>query len=232
MKMFMARCFFNMIFIGHCFAYGTEAMRIDRQHLIGNPLSLASQHKIYITDHELTVTRWSLEQPIDDVIQNFSRQVPEDTLAWSDGLVMHMLWISAEHSHLLALRLENDARVTAMLSSLRLKPIVSTGSIKSLFSNPRLAATLMLDVKDLSEDVASSTMIFTSGQSIPFLYKALRQVLSLEHWFVTEESEKTLTRSHSRKIHARSSRTVMNMDLIDHLGKTFIYVHTSEGDRR
>lgn len=230
--MFMARCFYSMMLLGHCFADGAEALRIDREHLIGNPLSLSSHHKLYISDHELTLTRWSLSQTIDEVIQSISRQVPEDTLAWSDGLVMHMLWTSSEHSHVLALRPESDGRVTAILSSLRLKPLVSTGSIKSLFSNPRLAATLMLDVKDHSEDVASSTMIFSSGQSIPFLYQALRQIFSLEHGSVTEDPKKFLSRSYPRKIQARLRGTVVNMDLIDHLGKTFIYVHTSEGDRR
>ncbi len=232
MNMFITRCLYSMIFFGYFFAYGVEAMSIDRHHLIGSPFSLSSQNKIYISDHELTLTRWRLAQPIDDVIQNFSRQVPDDTLAWSDGLVMHMLWISAEHSHLLALRPESDAHVMAMLSSMRLKPLVSTESIKSLFSKSRLAASLMLDVKDLSEDVASSTMIFSSGQSIPFLYQALRQMFSLENWSLTEDSENILSSSHPRKIQARLRRTVVNMDLIEHLGKTFIYVHTYEGDRR
>ncbi len=232
MKIIMARCFYSMIFIGHYFAYGAEAMRIDRQHLIGNPLSQSSQNKIYISDHELTLTRWSLAQSVDEVIHNISRQVPEDTLAWSDGLVMHMLWTSTEHSHVLALRPESDGRVTAMLSSMRLKPSVTTGSIKSLFSNPRLAATLMLDVKDHSEDVASSTVIFSSGQSIPFLYNALRQVFRLESGSVTEDVEKIFSRSHPRKIQARHRGTKVNIDLIDHLGKRFIYVHLSEGDRR
>ena len=232
MNMFIARFFYGMIFFGHCFAYSAEVLSIARQHLLGPPHSLSSQHKIYLSDHELTLTRWSLAQQLDDVIQHFSRQVPEDTLAWSDGLVMQMLWTSAEHSHVLALRPESDERVTVILSSMRLKPLVSTGSIKSLFSNPRLAATLMLDVKDISEDVASSTMIFSSGQSIPFLYQALRDILSLEHWSVSEDFKNVLTRSHSQKIQARLRRTVMNIDLIDHLGKTFIYVQTSEGDPR
>lgn len=232
MKIFMTRCFFSMIFIGHCIAHGTEAIRIDRQYLIGNPLSLTSQNKIYINDHELTVTRWSFAQPIDEVIQNFLRQVPEDTLAWSDGLVMHLSWACAEHSHVLTLRPESDGDVTAMLSSLRLKPLVSTGPIKSLFSNPRLAATLMLDVKDHAEDVASSTMIFSSEQSIPFLYKALTQIFSLEQGSVTEDVEKLLPQYHPRKIQARLRGVMVNVDLIEHLGKTFIYVNISEGDRR
>ena len=232
MKIFMARCFYSLMCIGHCFAYGAEAMRIDRQHLIGHPLSLSSHNKLYISDHELTVTRWSFSQKIDEVIQNFSRQVPEDTLVWSDGLVMHMLWTSAEHSHVLALRPESDERVTVILSSLQLKPSVSTRSIQRLISNPRLAASLMLDVKDVSEDIVSSTMIFSSAMSAPFLYQALRNILSLEHWSVSEEFKKVHTGSHPQKIQARLHRTVLNMELIDHLGKTFIYVHTSEGDIR
>jgi hypothetical protein len=221
-----------MIFFGHCFAYSAEVLSIDRKHLIGHPLSLSSQVKIYISDHELTLMRWSLAQKIDDVIQNFSRQVPEDTLVWSDGLVMHMLWSSTDYSHVLALRPESDECVMVTLSSMRLKPLVSNGSIKSLFSNPRVAATLMLDVKDHSEDVMSSTMIFSSEQSIPHLYKVLRQILSLENWSVNDDFEKILSRSHPRTIQARLLRKVVNMDLIDYLGKTFIYVHTSEGDRR
>ncbi len=232
MIMFIARCFYGIIFFGHCFAYSAEALNIGRQHLNGHPLSLSSQNKIYLSDHEFTLTRWSLAQKIDDVIQNFSRQVPEDTFAWSDGLVMHMLWTSAEYSYVLALRPESDGHVTAILSSMRLKPLVSDRSIKSLFSNPRLAATLMLDVKDVSEGVASSIMIFSSGQSIPFLYKALRQIFSFENWSVNDESEKNLSRSHPRKIQARLRLTAVNMELIDYLGKTFIYVNTSEGDRR
>lgn len=232
MNMFIARIFYGMIFFGHYFAYSAEVLSIARQHLLGPPHSLSSQHKIYLSDHELTLTRWSLAQQLGDVIQHFSRQVPEDTLAWSDGLVMQMLWTSAEHSHVLALRPESDERVTVILSSMRLKPLVSTGLIKSLFSNPRLAATLMLDVKDVSEGVASSIMIFSSGQSIPFLYKALRQIFSFENWSVNDESEKNLSRSHPRKIQARLRLTAVNMELIDYLGKTFIYVNTSEGDRR
>jgi len=231
-KISIAQFFYSMIFFGHCFAYSAEAISIDRQHLIGNPLSLSSQNKIYISDHEFTVTHWSLAQPIDEVIQNFTKQVPEETLAWSDGLVLHMLWRSAEHSHLLALRPESDTRVTAMVSSMRLKPIVSTGSIKSLFSNPSLAATLMLEVKDLSDDVDSTTMIFSSGQSMPTLYKALIQVFNIKHWSVTENVEKILTWSQPRKIQARLRGTEVNVDLIEHLGKTFIYVHASEGGRR
>jgi hypothetical protein len=230
--MFISRGFYSLIFYGYFLTYSVEAMSIDRQHLIGNPLSLSTQNKIYISDHEITVTHWSLAQPIDEVIEKFSRQAPEDTLAWSDGLVMHMVWTSAEHSYLLAIRPESDVHVTAMLSSMRLKPIVSSGSIKSFFLNPRLAATLMLDVKDHSEEVASSTMIFSSGHSMHSLYKALIQVFNLEHWSVTEGVEKIFTRSYPRKIQARRRGIVVNMDLIEHLGKTFIYVHTSEGDRR
>ncbi len=232
MNIFIARCFYGMIFFGHCFAYSAEVLSIDRKHLIGHPLSLSSQVKIYISDHELTLMRWSLAQKIDDVIQNFSRQVPEDTLVWSDGLVMHMLWSSTDYSHVLALRPESDECVMVTLSSMRLKPLVSNGSIKSFFSNPRVAATLMLDVKDHSEDVISSTMIFSSEQSIPHLYKVLRQILSLENWSVNDDFKKILSRSHPRTIQARLLRKVVNMDLIDYLGKTFIYVHTSEGDRR
>jgi hypothetical protein len=230
-SMCIVRRFRSMIICGLCLAYGAEAMSVDRQYLIENPLLLSSQNKIYISDHELTLTRWSLAQPIDDVIQNFSRKVPADTLAWSDGLVMHMLWTSSEHSHVLALKPESDTRVMVILSSMRLKPFASNGSIKSLFLNPRLAATLMLDVKDLSEDVASSTMIYSSEQSISFLYKALKEVLSREHWSVNEDSEQILLLPQSRKIQARLHRTVMSLDLIDHLGKRFIYVNTSEGDR-
>jgi hypothetical protein len=89
----------------------------------------------------------------------------------------------------------------------------------------------MLDVKDLSEDVASSTMIYSSEQSISFLYKALKEVLSREHWSVNDDSEQILLLPQSRKIQARLHRTVMSLDLIDHLGKRFIYVNTSEGDR-
>lgn len=232
MNLQMTRCFYGLIFCGYCFAFGVEAMSIDRQHLTENPLSLSSENKIYVSDHEITVTRWIVAQPIDEVIEKFSRQAPEDTLVWSDGIVMHMIWTSGDHSHLLALRPESDVRVIAMLSSMRLKPIVSTGSIKSLFSNPRLAATLMLDVKDHSEDVTSSTMIFSSGQSMHALYKTLIQVFNLEHWSVTEDIEKPLTRSYPRKIQARLRGTVVNMDLMEYLGKTFIYVNASEGDQR
>jgi hypothetical protein len=230
--MFMTRCFYGLIFCGYCFVFDVEAMTIDRQYLTENPLSRSSHNKIYITDHAFTVTRWSFAQPIDEVIQIFSKEVPEDTLVWSDGLVMRMFWTSTEYSHLLALRPESDTHVTAMLSSMSLKPIVSTKSVKSLFSNPSLAATLMLDVKEHSEDVVSSTMIFSSVQSKASLYKALIQVFNLEHWFVTEDVEKILSRSHPRKSQARLRGTMVNMDLIEYLGKTFIYVHTSEGDQR
>ena len=241
--------FFLMIVYGHCGVSGAETVNIDRLQLLGDPDSLSSMGKMYVGRHEITLSRWYSLQRIEDVIRNLSRQVPEDTLAWSDGLVMQMLWTSDQYSHLLSVMPESEQRAAFFLSSIRLTPsetlqghstqnpsgkgqqvFESYERLKAIFTNSNLAAELMFDVRDSEGDAESATLLYASAHPIHFLERAIHNALSQKNWFVSINSQKMVSSTQSRTIQARHLAALVKIDLLGYLGKTFIYVHLSGGN--
>lgn len=247
----MVRWFFLMIVYGHCGVSGAETVNIDRLQLVGNPHSLSTMGKMYVGRHEITLSRWYSLQRIEDVIRDLSRQVPEETLAWSDGLVMQMLWTSDQYSHLLALMPESETRAAFFLSSIRLTPsetlqghsnqnpsekrrqsFESYERLKTIFSISKLSAELMFDVRDPVGDAESATLLYASVHSIHFLERAIRNALSQKNWLVSTNSQQMSVSTQPRTIQARCDGALVKIDLLEYLGKTFMYAHVSGGNQR
>ena len=247
----MVRWCFLMIVYGHCGLSGAETVNIDRLQLVGDPHSLSTMGKMYVGRHEITLSRWYSLQRIEDVIRDLSRQVPEDTLAWSDGLVMQMLWTSDQYSHLLSLMPESETRTAFFLSSIRLTPTETlqghstqnpTGKgqqsfesyerLKTTFSTSNLAAELMFDVRDLVDDAESATLMYASVHPIHYLERAIQKALTQKNWLLTTHSQQMVSSTQPRTIQARCYGALVKIDLLEYLGKTFMYVHVSGGNQR
>jgi hypothetical protein len=243
--------FFLMIVYGHCGVSGAETVNIDRLQLVGDPHSLSTMGKMYVGRHEITLSRWYSLQRIEDVMRDLARQVPEDTLAWSDGLVMQILWTSDQYSHLLALMPESEQRAAFFLSSIRLKPsetlqghstqnpsekgqpsFESYERLKAIFTNANLAAELMFDVRDPVGDAESATLLYGSVHPIHFLERAIRNALSQKNWLVSTNSQQMGLSTQPRTIQARCHGALVKIDLLEYLGKTFMYAHVSGGNQR
>jgi hypothetical protein len=251
LKKMMVRWFFLMIVYGHFGVSGARTVNIDRLQLVGDPHSLLTMGKMYVGHHELSLSRWYSPKRIEEVLRDLSMQVPQDTLAWSDGLVMQMLWTSDQYSHHLALTPEGEQRAAFFLSSIRLtsSTTIQKGSsqnpseimqssfesyerIKTIFSTSNFSAELMFDVRDLVDGAETATLLYASVHSIHFLAQAIQNALSLKNWSVLKSSQHIVSSTQPRTVQARYLAALVKIELIEHLGKTFIYAHLSGGNRQ
>jgi hypothetical protein len=146
---------------------------------------------------------------------------------------------------------EGEQRAAFFLSSIRLTPsktiqggfiqnpsekrqpsFESYERIKTIFSSSNFAAELMFDVRDSVVGAETATLLYASVHSIHFLERVIENALSLKNWSVLKNSQHIVSPTQPRTIQARYLSALVKIELIEHLGKTFIYVHLSGGNRQ
>jgi hypothetical protein len=250
MKKYFIFPFFLIIIFETCLAQEKNFVQIAQQQFIGDADSLSNLGEMQVGEHTLSLSRWYSSRSIEEVIRTISGQVPADTLAWSDGLVLQMVWTSSEYSHVLALMPESEQRVALLLSSMRLSPAMTlhggslnnfkqkkiqtwviADALKNIFLSPILVATLMLEVRDPADHAQSATFIFSSAQSVDFLVQAVGRALSNQDWVIAKGSQQHRSRLQSRSIHALRPGASLRIDLMTVLGTTFININMLGGEQ-
>lgn len=240
--------FYFMLVFETCFAQDAELIQVAQYQFIGDAVSLSTLGEMRVGEHALSLSRWNASLPVHEVIRKISQQIPEDTLAWSNGLVLQMVWTSSDHSYVLALMPDGVQGVELLLSSIRLSPsraldgdslrksvskdnqtwVIAEG-LKNIFLKPIFSSSLMLEVRDPEEKAPSATYIFSSTQPIDFVDQAARNALSNQDWVITQGSRQDRSSSQSRSIQALRPGVSLRIDFMTALGATFINVNMLGG---
>lgn len=250
MKKYFVFPFFLIILFETCLAQEKNFVQIAQQQFIGDADSLSNLGEMQVGEHTLSLSRWYSSRSIEEVIRTISGQVPPDTLAWSDGLVLQMVWTTTDYSHVLALMPEREQGVALLLSSMRLTPTMAlhraylnkpqhkksqpwviADALKNIFFSPILVATLMLEVRDPADHAQSATFIFSSLQPVEFLVQAIGRALSHQDWVITQGSHPHRSELQSRSIQALRPGASLRIDLMTVLGTTLININMLGGEQ-
>jgi len=218
-----------------CFSYTADAVMVGERLLVGDPQTLITLSKMNIGGHEIKLSRWQRKEGINQVMQTLTAQLPGDTLAWSDGEQLHMQWITSEQSHLLVVYPVNQDLSTFFLSSIDLSGVdqrrqhASYVLLKQTLSDPTFRTKLLLDVRDDSTDSEATSLIFASTLPIKILDKKVRAVLNKNNWFIVDLSQHQSHFQHSSSFEAMRPGEILRFDLIDDVGRSFLYVHSTGG---
>lgn len=219
---------------GQCLVYASNVVTVGGRQLVGDPDTLFTLEKLSMSGYEITVHQWKKAQEINTVMEVLTAQLPEDTLAWSDGDQMKILWSTAEHSHVLTVSPLDTNRVSFSLSSIRMSVLnesrdeASYRQLKKILSDPTLNAQLLMDVRDQIHDSDVASILYVSKHSINFLVQKIRQSLKKNNWFIVETSQTQRHFKPSYSIDAVQSGLHLRLDLID-IGQSFVYVNLSGG---
>jgi len=232
----------------HCFADQSLLIHAGERQLIGNPKTLSILRDIRVGQHNIVHSRWFVDQNINEVMSTLVSQVPTDTIAWSNGLVMQMHWSSEEYSHVLALMPESDRQVSFALSSVRLQPNDSLSaisktlsaqsfnhrnvaylSLKNLLSEPDLSSELLMEIRDDTEHAEALSLLYVSSRPIYQLEEMLRRLLAFKAWTLIETSAPVQSLRVARSFEAMRPGAVLRMDLIENIGRTFLHLNLSRG---
>lgn len=248
MKTSLMVYFYFMLVFETCFAQDADLVQVAQHQFVGDANSLSTLREMRVGEHALSLSRWYSSRPIHDVLEKISKQVPEDTIAWSNGSVLQMIWNSTEYSHVLALMPDSDQRVELWLSSIQLTPWrasdgdslqkslskdnqtwVTADALKNLFLKHVFSSSLMLEVRDHEEKAPSATFIFSSAQQIDFIDQVARHALSNQDWVITQGIQQHRSSLQPRSIQAFRSGVSLRIDCMTVLGATFIYVNMLGG---
>ncbi len=226
-------CFFG--YSNNILAENHDDIYVAEQKLIGDPKTFLMLSDMRVGGHDISISRWQSSKGIDAVILKLTEQIPSDTIAWSDGEVMHMQWSTEAHSHLLVVSPVNVKKVDFYMSSIRMSSIndertqVSYSALKQALSEQTLSAELVMDIQDKYSGVENATLMYVSSLPVKILDVMIRKILKYLSWFVIENSRHRQAVFSASTIRAIQHGETLRVDLVDDVGKTFMYVNLSGG---
>jgi hypothetical protein len=246
-KIILVFLFFFMC--GHsCRAEQSMLVQAGERQFIGNPETLSILRNISVGEHEIVISRWRAEKGINELMPILTSQIPVDTIAWSEGLVLHMQWDSSEFSHVLKLMPLSDKQVLFHLSSVRSQPESSAipgsknlslksfkhlqsdyPSLKNMLTDPELDFEVIMDIRDLTEQAEAVNLIYVSKRPIFQVDEKLRSMLAKRHWAVTKDPIPSISLRSARSFEAIRPSALLRIDLIEYMGRTFLHLNLSKG---
>lgn len=218
----------------HCLAHVSNVVMVGERALVGDPNTLFTLEKLSMGGYEITLMQWEKAQGINTVMETLTTQLPDDTLAWSDGEQMRILWSTAEQSHVLVVSPLDVNHVSFSLSSICMSVLHDSRvgtlyrQLKKTLSDPTLNAQLIMDVRDKIHDSDVVSLLYVSTQSINSLAQKIRHSLTKNDWFIFEVPQARRHFKQAYSIDAVRSGSHLRFDLVD-IGQSFIYVNLSEG---
>lgn len=219
---------------GQCLAQSSNVVMVGERHLVGDPNTLLTLEKLSMSGYAITLNQWESAQGINTVMETLTTQLPDDTLAWSDGERMQIFWSTAEQSHVLVVSPLDINKVSLSLSSIRISVIhdsreeTSYRQLKKTFSDPILNAQLLMDVRDDIHDSDVISLLYVSTQSINSLAQKIKHTLKKNDWFIYETPQTQRHFKQAYSIDAVRSGSHLRLDLVD-IGQSFLYVNLSGG---
>lgn len=227
--------FLFLLFIGgQSLANSSNIVRVGERQLVGDPHTLFSLGKLSMSGYEITLNRWERSQGINAVMETLTAQLPDDTLAWSDGERMRLLWTTPDQSHFLVVSPLNDHHVSFFLSSMRLsvqresEGLSTYHELKKSLAESTLNAQLLMDASDKSNEENVISLLYVSSLSINTLVKKIRNILKKNYWSITEMPQTQGYFQHAYSIEALRPGSFLRLDLVD-VGQSFLYVSLSGG---
>jgi hypothetical protein len=226
--------FYFFVMPGQCFAYTSNVVMVGERQLVGDPDTLFTLEKLSIGHYEITLNQWEKALGINKVLETLTAQLPDDTLAWSDGERMRILWSTTKQSHVLVVFPLDSNRVSFSLSSIRLSVLqdsrdaISHHELKKILSEPTHNAQLIMNVRDKVHDADNVSLLYVSTQSINALAKKIKHSLKKNDWFIFEIPQAPRHFKQTYSIDAVRSGSYLRLDLVD-IGQSFIYVNLSGG---
>lgn len=221
-------------------------VQVDELKLIGDPLTLTSMNKLSLSEHEAMFHRWKIKASLEQVMSTLSRQVPSDTIAWSDGDVMRMVWAFTERSQMLIFFQIKENCVEFFLSTIHLNrnnhaksidfkksskiPERSIGSFqifKKVLHELPLNAEPLMDVRDASGGVDARSLLYAIHMSLEFVESTLRQSLKKYHWLVNEAQQNNTLLNQTKSMTAEHAGNHLHINLVPYFGLTYLYVNFS-----
>ena len=224
-----------LVYRSDSFAKNSAVVVVAERQWVGDPNTLHTLDNISVGGHEFSINRWKSSQGIDVVMRKLTEQVPADTIAWSDGEMMHMFWTTKDQSHVLRLTPETDTLVDLYLSSFRLSKksdeatLLAYTALKQALSERRFRAELMMDVQDKSSGAEAAALMYVSSQSIKKMDEALRRMLKNFGWSVIEDSQRHQSVFKASSIDAVRPGAALRMNLMGDVGRTFLYINLTGG---
>lgn len=219
---------------GPCLAHLSNVVMVGERQLVGDPDTLFTIKKLSMGGYAITLNQWERAQGINKVMETLTAQLPDDTLAWSDGERMHIVWSTSEQSHVLVVSPLDANHVSFSLSSIRMSVLhasrdeTSYHQLKKMFSDSTLNIQLMMNVRDESHDVAVVSLLYASTQSINTLVQKIRHSLKKNDWFIVDAPQAQRHFKQAYSIDAVRLGSHLRLDLVD-IGQSFIYVNLSGG---
>ncbi len=218
--------------ISQCLAHSPTVVWVGERRFVGDPDTFINLEKLSVSGHDIHISHWESAQGLNEVMQILTTQLPEDTLAWSDGDLMHIQWTTPEQSHVLVVVPTAADRVSFFHSSIGMSVFqenrsqVSSHDLRKTLSDPSLSAQLMMDVRDHSVGSEAVSLLYSSQLSIKNLAQKIRDSLTKKNWSVTEalKIQPHFLQDHSIK--ATQAGALLQIDLVD-IGQSFMYVNLS-----
>jgi hypothetical protein len=223
---------FLLVMHGQYVAHSSNIVRVGGRELVGDPETLFTLGKLILSGYEINVNQWEMAQGINEVMETLTAQLPDDTLAWSDGERMQILWFTTERSHVLVVSPLKANHVSFSLSSIRMSVSNDSGDqtsyrlLKKSLSDLTLNSQLMMDVKDDIKDSNVISLLYVSTQSINSLAQKIRHSLKKNDWLIHETPQTQRYFKQAVSIEAVRLDAHLRLDLVD-LGQSFIYVNLS-----
>lgn len=231
MKTFILFIFF-FVNINQCHAYSPTVVWVGERQLVGDPDTFITLEKLSVSGHDLHISHWESAQGLNEVMQTLTAQLPDDTLAWSDGDLMHIHWTTPEQSHVLIVAPTTVERVSFFHSSIGMSVVqenrsqVSSRELRKTLSDPSLSAQLMMDIRDDSMGSEALSLLYSSQLSIKNLAQKIRDSLTKKNWSVTESPKIQPHFLQDHSIKATQAGALLQIDLVD-IGQSFMYVNLS-----
>lgn len=235
--------FFQYFFIG--VAFSNSFVHVGDLKLSGEAQTHASIEKISFGEHEIAIHQWSSREPLAQVMDSLARQVPSNTMAWSDDDFIRLHWTSVNGSYMLMINPLSEGRIEFYLSYLQaninihhnfhtkaLSVIPDQGfkqpqSITKIFQESNIKYERLMDVKDESAQSVSRSMLFVFTCPVDQLEELLRRSLIKNSWSLTESPTRRERLTQARSMAAVRLDQVLYMSLVEHLGRSYVYVNVS-----
>ena len=235
--------FIQYLFIG--IAYPSSFIQVGDLKLTGDPQTHVSIEKISSDEHEIAIHQWSSQETLDKVMRFLALQVPSNTIAWSDDDSIRMHWTSAKRSYMLIIYPLSEGKTEFYLSYLQAnnnipkyiqtnasraiydQSFVKEASISKIFQEINITYERLMDVKDDSAQSVSRSMLFVFANPIDRLEDLLRKSLIKNSWMLTESSARRQRLTRARSMTAVSQDKVLYMNLVEYLGRSYLYANLS-----
>lgn len=216
-----------------CLSRSEDAVLVGDRLLVGDSHTFKTLSKMSIGGHEIKLSRWQRKEEISKVMQTLTSQLPNDTIAWSDGEQLNMQWTSSEQSYfLIVFPVENDL-AGFLLSSIDLsianKRRVHTSyvEVKTALADSKFKTKLIMDVTDDSTDFEAATLIYASLFSTKNLEQKVREFLKKNNWTMIGAIQHPAHFPNSISFEAMRFRERLRFDLVGEVGRSFLHVNLS-----